>query len=72
MFNWISDPKSEITAKDKIKDLLQRPYKLVLIQQQELETLRTKDLSIKETEYINNLYNHYIVEGKGKSYNYSN
>ena len=57
------------TTSDKIKRLLRQPYKLVLIQQQELESLRSlKSLIDYDIRYVDQLYEHYIVKGLGKTY----
>lgn len=68
MNNWINNNNSEFSTKDKIKELLKQPYKLVLIQQHELEAMRDKSLHKKEIDYVDYLYKHYIIEGKGKTY----
>jgi hypothetical protein len=71
--NWIKQTIGEIqpTVEDKLKALLRVPYKLVLVQQHELEKLRARN---KKNDYdirfIESLYIHYIVEGKGKTYLY--
>ena len=70
MENWIATKKTEPTTIDKLRELLKKPYKLVLVQQHELEKLRVKKLHQVDTDYINSLYQHYIVEGKGKTYLY--
>lgn len=57
-----------ITLQDKIKKLLEQPYKLVLVQRHELERLRTNNKRSANQEYINQLYKHYIIEGKPKTY----
>lgn len=71
--NWIKQTVGEMqpTVEDKLKALLRVPYKLVLVQLHELEKLRNRnkknDYDIRFIEY---LYLHYIVEGKGKTYLY--
>ena len=57
-----------ITLLDKIKQLLEQPYKLVLVQQHELERLRTNSSRSSHSAYIEALYKHYIIEGKPKTY----
>jgi len=57
-----------ITLLDKIKKLLEQPYKLVLIQQHELERLRTLEHRADFSYYVNNLYTHYIEKGLPKTY----
>ena len=68
--NWMHNNSSEPSSYDKIKELLKQSYKLVLVQQHELERMKNKSLHAVDSNYINYLYNHYIVEGKGKSYLY--
>jgi hypothetical protein len=68
--NWIHNNSNEPTTVDKLKELLKQSYKLVLVQQQELERMKNKSLHAVDSNYINSLYKHYIVEGKGKSYLY--
>ena len=70
MNNWINNNSSEPSSYDKIKELLKQPYKLVLVQQHELERMRNKSLHTSDINYIDYLFNHYIVEGKGKTYLY--
>jgi hypothetical protein len=57
-----------ITLLDKVKILLEQPYKLVLVQQHELERLRSKEHRSQFSAYIEALYKHYIVKGLGKTY----
>lgn len=59
---------NSITLLDKIKALLEQPYKLVLVQQHELERLRLHNSRSSHSGYIENLYKHYIIEGKPKTY----
>ena len=70
MNNWINTKEKEVISNiDKIKILLKQPYKLVLVQQHELEKLRLKStLKVNDINYINSLYDHYIVNGLGKTY----
>ena len=61
--NWIKQKQPELTTKDKIISLLRQPYKLVLVQQHELE--RIKILSVVKTvhvDYVDRLYKFYIVD----------
>lgn len=58
----------QVTLQDKIKQLLKKPYKLVLIQQQELEMLRNNNKRSNHAKYIEELYKHYIIECKQKTY----
>ena len=57
-----------VTLSDKVRILLEQPYKLVLIQQQELERLRVSGKRSEHSTYINALYKHYIIEKKPKTY----
>ena len=57
-----------VTLLDKVKALLEQPYKLVLVQQHELERLRSKEHRSQSSGYIETLYTHYIVKGLGKTY----
>lgn len=57
-----------ITLQDKIRKLLEKPYKLVLVQQHELERLRLNNKRSVNANYINYLYKHYILEKKEKTY----
>lgn len=68
--NWINTKEKEVISNiDKIKILLKQPYKLVLVQQHELERLRLKPtLKTYDIDYINNLYTHYIINGLNKTY----
>lgn len=70
--NWIKNQKTiEPSYLDKVKALLKIHLKLVLVQEQELRMLKKiKTFHANDMVYINNLYNHYVVLGLGKSYNY--
>jgi hypothetical protein len=57
-----------VTLLDKVKMLLRQPYKLVLVQRHELERLRLHNSRSKQSEYIESLYKHYIIEKKPKTY----
>lgn len=70
MNNWIHNNSNEPTTIDKLKELLKQSYRLVLVQQHELERMRNKSLHSVDSNYIESLYKHYIIEGKGKSYLY--
>jgi hypothetical protein len=59
---------NSITLLDKVKALLEQPYKLVLVQQHELERLRSKENRSQYSDYIERLYTHYIVKKLGKTY----
>lgn len=58
-----------LTSLDMIKSLLEKPYKLVLVQQHELERLRTKEHRSQHFGYIESLYKHYIIKKLPKTYN---
>lgn len=53
---------------EMVRKLLEQPYKLVLVQQHELERLRNLKNKLKHTDYITNLYDHYIVKQLPKTY----
>ena len=53
---------------DKIKDLLQIHYKLVLVQADELQKIRLRNDKNKYIPYVDYLYDHYIVKGLPKTY----
>jgi hypothetical protein len=57
-----------VTLLDKVKALLEQPYKLVLVQQHELERLRSTEHRSAHSGYIENLYKHYIIDKLGKTY----
>lgn len=59
---------NRITLLDKIKRLLEQPYKLVLVQKHELERLRINNSRSKHEAYINRLYDHYIINKLPKTY----
>ena len=60
--NWIkTKEKSVLSTFDKIKDLLKQASKLVSIERQELSRLRYKKLKIEDMQYVDNLYQHYII-----------
>jgi hypothetical protein len=69
--NWTFNSKKEVMSlSDKIKILL-RPknvIKLVYVQRCELEMLHKNDKKHEFQEYINYLYNHYIVHKLPKTY----
>lgn len=68
--NWTMDKggKDKLTSNDKLKELLKKPERLVLVQRHELELIRAQNKQFKREGYIDMLYNHYIVEGKDKTY----
>jgi hypothetical protein len=67
--NWISsDEDRPISSIDMIKELLARPYRLVLVQQHELERLRVDTSRTKHNDYISRLFNHYIINQGSKTY----
>lgn len=55
---------------DKVKELLslENRHKLVLVQVHELERLKTDAWRSKHAGYVNQLYNHYIVNNGKKTY----
>lgn len=59
---------NQLTIQDKIKRLLEQPYKLVLVQRHELERLRLNKNRAKHEAYIDQLYNHYIINKLSKTY----
>ena len=66
--NWIHSKLPLVSVNDKIKELLSISDKLVLIQQHELERIKSKKLRSKEYNYINALYQHYIINKLPKTY----
>ena len=50
MTNWILTKKIELTTIDKLKELLKHSYKLVLVQQHELEN-QLEDC-VKQAKYL--------------------
>lgn len=74
--NWIKTPSAPgISTVDKTRELVKISYKLILVHSDELLRLKTKnnykDIDIK---YVNQLYQHYIINGLGKNefYNLKN
>lgn len=59
---------NQLTLLDKIKRLLEKPYKLVLVQRHELERLRLSKNRAKHEAYIDQLYEHYIINKLPKTY----
>lgn len=59
---------NSVTLSDKVRLLLEKPYKIVLVQRHELEKLRIIKSKNKQSSYINYLYDHYIVKGLEKTY----
>lgn len=62
----------DVSIKEKL-NTLNKPsnlIKLVLVQQQEVEKIYAKNRLNKgeDVAYIEQLYEHYIVQGKGKTY----
>lgn len=67
--NWNNGiNNNELTLMDKIRELLLKPYKLVLVQADELKRLRSDRNRIKHSKYINDLYNHYVTNKGIKTY----
>lgn len=70
MNNWITDKVPVLSTMDKLNALLKIGYKLVLVQFHELERIKLKKYSHTERyqNYINALYNDYIVKSLPKTY----
>ena len=69
--NWIVKPDNKISYPDKVYRLLEISDKLVLVQVHELEKYKKARHSNKkpvDQVYIDQLFKHYIVEGKPKLY----
>lgn len=70
--NWIYNDKPILSLNDKLKDLINIGHKLVLCQLHELERIRLSNYAPRHIEryenYINNLYNHYIINNSPKTY----
>lgn len=67
--NWIHDQKKqEPSLNDKLLILLKNSDKLVLVQKHELERIRNLRHKDSQFEYINQLYQHYIVLGLPKTF----
>ena len=57
-----------ISLQDKINKLLSMRNSLVLVQVQEVERIKVLKSRTPRTNYINQLYKHYVIEGKPKHY----
>ena len=66
--NWVNDKVPSLTLNDKLKELIRIGYKLVLVQLHELERIRLSKHKDRYSDYIEMLYNHYIVLGLPKMY----
>lgn len=68
--NWISQSTGNPlpSFNDKVKALFEIRTKLVLCQQHEIERLKTSAHQDRHGVYIEQLYQHYIVKGLGKTY----
>ena len=66
--NWIHTNTPQISLKDKIIALLKIHYKLVLVQVHELQRLRVHTKVHQHANYVNYLYQHYILENNPKTY----
>lgn len=68
--NWIYNinSKNELSLNDKIKALLKIKHKLVLVQRHELERLRILKHKDLQKIYVDNLYEHYIINNLPKTY----
>lgn len=58
----------EPSLNDKIKELLQIHYKLVLVQADELQRIRLRNDKNKYIPYVDYLYDHYIINELPKTY----
>lgn len=68
MNNCLQKPM-ELTNTDKLRILLKNRSKLVLVQQHELERIQSSNRRReKHNEYVEYLYQHYIVDKKQKTY----
>ena len=64
--------EGELSVLDKAKELLAQPYKLVLVQQHELERIRKKISSNPaDVAYTSRLFKHYIIDKLPKTYLYT-
>lgn len=66
--NWINTKENKLSLKDKVISLLKIHYKLVLVQADELSRLRNSNKLCDNDYYINNLYEHYIINKLPKTY----
>ena len=66
--NWIHSKEVLLSLNDKVKDLLKIGHKLVLVQQHELERIRATKHKDRYANYINGLYQHYVVNELPKTY----
>jgi hypothetical protein len=66
--NWIHSRKPIMTLPDKVKELLKIGDKLVLVQKHELERLKDDTHKDRHADYINQLYDHYIVKKLPKTF----
>jgi hypothetical protein len=68
--NWIKQSTGNPlpSLNDKVKALFEIRFKLVLCQQHEVERLKAKNKKEKFAEYIDNLYDHYIIKQLPKTY----
>lgn len=57
-----------LSLKDKVRELLKNKHKLVLVQVHELERLMDDKRRNQNVGYIEQLYNHYIIQGLPKTY----
>ena len=68
MTNWIQTKFTGLSIKDKLLALLKIGHKLVLVQKHELERLRISKHKDRNATYINDLYEHYIINKLPKTY----
>lgn len=65
--NWVSRKPGHISFKDKIKALKKMKQELLLCHQTEIERINTdNNHSACYVNYVERLYNHYIIEKKSK------
>ena len=66
--NWIHSEKPIISLNDKVKELIKIGHKLVLCQLHELERIRLSKHTDRYSNYVNQLYTHYIINNLPKTY----
>ena len=68
--NWIfkKDGEHSLSNNDKLKELMKIGHKLVLVQLHEVERLCTARKRDSHNKYIQQLYKHYVIEKKPKTY----
>ena len=66
--NWIHNKKNTISLNDKVKKLIKIGDKLVLCQLHELERIKLSKHADRHSNYVNQLYTHYIINNLPKTY----